>query len=235
MEQQTNNKIHVAIIMDGNGRWGELQGKHRTVGHLEGAKRVKDIVRHARRIELGTLTLWAFSTDNWNRPRHEINMLMKAFRNHLTDEADELHEADIRVSFIGYRPQLPSALQNVMLMLEDKTKDNTGLHLQIALNYGGQDEIIRAVNKAIEAGQKVDEQSFVQYLDTADVSDPDLIIRTSGENRLSGFMPYQSKHSELLFVDTLWPDFREQNLDDALQEFAKRNRRFGGVQSVAAE
>ncbi len=232
-EKTANNNIHAAIIMDGNGRWADTRGQPRVFGHLEGAERVKEIITQAADIGLGTLTIWGYSTANGKRPKNEVNALMGIFKRFIVRETDELAKKNVFVTFIGDRTPLPLQLQRVMELLEVRTKDNDGLHLQIALNYDGQDEIVRAVNKALSAGEmQMSAETIAKYLDTTGVSDPDVIIRTSGEMRLSGFMPWQSKHSELVFVAKHWPDFTPEDLDAALVEFRKRNRRFGGL-SVA--
>lgn len=225
--------LHVAIIMDGNGRWGVAHKGSRTLGHIKGALQVKKIITHAEAVGVDVLTLWGYSTDNESRPDNEIKALMNIFQKFIVRETSPLDQKNVRVTFIGDPKGLPSQLQRVMTVLVEKTQNNDGLHLQIALNYGGQDEIIRAVNKAISAGQPVTAESFTCYLDTAHMPNPDVIVRTSGEKRLSGFMPYQSKHSELIFVDTLWPDFTPKHFDEALAEFRSRDRRYGGLSKKA--
>lgn len=226
-----DKKLHVAIIMDGNGRWATERGKPRSYGHLKGAIRAKEIIAHAAAVGINVLTLWGYSTDNNSRPLNERNALMKIFQKFIVRETDSLAQMNAHVTFIGDKTGLPLHLQRVMQLLENATVQNTGLHLQIALNYGGRDELLRAVNKAVALGEEVDEESFEKHLDTRGVCDPDFVIRTSGEMRLSGFMPWQSKHSELMFVDKHWPDFTPDDLDVALAKFKNRSRTFGGFQT----
>lgn len=227
---------HVAIIMDGNGRWGEERHSNRTAGHKAGAKRVKDIVRYIAKLNISILTLFAFSTENWKRTEYEVRVLMRLFRQYIIREAEELDAMEVRVTFIGDRSQLPTQLQVVMQQLENRTATNRGLHLQIALNYGGRDEIVRtaralalrAVHGQLDAAA-ITHVDFEALLDTAGVPDPDLVIRTSGELRTSGFMPYQTASSELYFSECLWPDFTPSELDQALVAYSTRHRRYGGV------
>lgn len=232
-EEKENKGLHVAIIMDGNGRWGETRFGKRVEGHRRGAQRVKEIIQHADSVGISVLTLWGFSTENWNRPQYEIDVLMHLFKRYIIGETEELHSMNVHVTFIGDRSRLPGQLQNVMNDLEQKTKLNRGLHVQIALNYGGRDEIIRALKKVVQSGEEVTEESFSDYLDTVGVSDPDLIIRTSGEKRLSGFMLWQAASSELVFMEEQWPDFTPAHFDEALAEFKSRDRRFGGLSKKA--
>lgn len=226
---------HVAIIMDGNGRWATDRLRPRWHGHLRGALRAKKIIMHADFLGIQVLTLWGYSTDNQSRPNNEKKALMKIFHKFMTREKEELVAKNVRVTFIGDSTGLPEGLQTVMKVLSSVTACNTGLHLQIALNYGGRNELIRAINNAITIGEQVTAESFSSLLDTSGVIDPDLIIRTSGENRLSGFMPWQSNHSELVFTDEKWPDFTPMHFEAAIFEFQKRSRRFGGLSVVAAE
>lgn len=234
MEKVRNKSVHVAIILDGNGRWATEQGMPRQYGHFMGAKRAKEIITHASDTGIGALTLWGYSTDNNSRPENERNALMNIFRKFIVRETDPLTKLNAFVTFIGDRTGLSGQLQRVIHLLEKATMNNTGLHLQIALNYSGRDELLRAVNKAIAAGVSVNEETFTSYLDTADVSDPDLIIRTSGEMRLSGFMPWQSKHSEFVFVQKHWPDFTPEDFDAVVATFKKRDRRYGGLSTKSA-
>ena len=218
---------HVAIIMDGNGRWAQQQGKKRTVGHKAGAKRVKEIVRHAGEIGLPVLTLWGFSTDNWKRPQYEVNVLMGLFQQFIVREADELNAMSVRVTFIGRRSELPENLQRVMGQLEMQTQSNPGLKLQIALNYGGLQEVVDASNRLQRAGVAVTDESLMHEIYQHVVA-PDLIIRTSGEYRTSGYQPL-AVHAEWIFTDTLWPDFTTAEFDTLLRQFATRDRRCGGL------
>ncbi len=233
MPNTHQNPQHVAIIMDGNGRWGQTRFGKRSKGHIKGAQNVKKIVECAGRINISTLTLWGYSTDNAKRPANEVNILMWLFQRYIATEATELHGQDVRVTFIGQRSGLPDRLQRLMCDLELKTKNNRGLHLQIALNYGGRDEIARACKKLVDAGEEISVENISRNLDTALTSDPDMVIRTSGESRTSGFMPWQTVHSEWFFPDTLWPDFTVEEFLSILDDFSKRERRLGGV--VAAK
>lgn len=228
---ERKNGIHVAIIMDGNGRWAEARGLTRSSGHESGAGRVRQIILHADTQGVRKLTLWGFSTDNWNRPEYEVNTLMRLFKKFIVQEADALHARNARVTFIGDRTGLPTQLQRVMSDLESRTKCNDGLQLEIALNYGGRDEIVRAVNKALQHGEEVTTASFLTLLDTSD--EPDLIIRTSGEERTSGFMPYQAVSSEWYFEPVTWPEYTPEHFNTAVAAYMSRDRRFGGLTKKA--
>ena len=230
---------HVAIIMDGNGRWATSRGWPRLVGHRRGANRVRTIVRAAPKLGIKYLTIFAFSTENWKRSTDEVIGLMALFARYIRNEADKLHAAGVRVNFIGSRDRLDPTIQDLMAGIEEKTRGNDRLVLTIAINYGGRDEIVRAAQKLaadVEAGRlragEVDEAALEARLDTADLPDPDLIIRTSGETRTSNFLLWQSAYAEYEFTETLWPDFTAEELADILNRFARRERRFGGVLSA---
>jgi len=234
MAIDTNKKLNVAIIMDGNGRWAEARGLIRSKGHDSGAKRVKAIILHAGAIRVKKLSFWAFSTDNWNRPEYEVTTLMTLLRKFIVQEADELQKRNVHVTFIGERTMLPQQLQRVMENLETATRLNDGLHLEIAINYGGRDEIVRATKAIMRDGldpDEVTEEVFSSYLDTS--GEPDLIIRTSGENRTSGFMPFQATSAEWYFEPDPWPDYTPEHFDRALAAYANRDRRFGGLSKQA--
>ena len=227
---------HVAIIMDGNGRWATSRGWPRLVGHRRGADRVRTIVRAAPDLGIRYLTIFAFSTENWKRSTEEVIGLMSLFARYIQSEADKLHQAGVRVKFIGGRDRLELTLQNLMAGIEEKTRHNDRLVLTVAINYGGRDEIARAARRAcadVAAGrlkpEDMNEEAITARLDTADLPDPDLIIRTSGESRTSNFLLWQSAYSEYEFTDTLWPDFTPQELSDIVARFSRRERRFGGV------
>lgn len=230
---------HVAIIMDGNGRWATSRGWPRLVGHRRGANRVRTIVRAAPKLGIKYLTIFAFSTENWKRSTEEVIGLMALFARYIRNEADKLDAAGVRVNFIGSRDRLDPTIQDLMAGIEEKTRGNDRLVLTIAINYGGRDEIVRAARKLaadVEAGKlragEVDEAALEARLDTADLPDPDLIIRTSGETRTSNFLLWQSAYAEYEFTETLWPDFTAEELADILDRFARRERRFGGVLSA---
>lgn len=229
---QKNVKLpeHVAIIMDGNGRWGDSHYGKRTKGHIEGTKRVREIVRSSKELGIKSLRLWGYSTDNWKREQNEVNTLMWLFRRFIVREANELDAQSINVTFVGRRQQLPEQLQRVMKQLEERTEDNDGLRLEIALNYGGLQSVADAVNSIIKRDGLVTEESLMGEL-YPNISPPDLIIRTSGEMRTSGFQPL-AVHAEWEFTKTLWPDFTAEEFSSILKRFGKRERRFGGVRKV---
>ncbi|MBC6441616.1 MAG: di-trans,poly-cis-decaprenylcistransferase [Rhodobacteraceae bacterium] len=230
---------HVAIIMDGNGRWARHRGLDRLEGHIKGVDRVREIVRAAPGYGIGHLTVFAFSTENWKRSEHEVTGLMSLFRRYIRGEAMTLHEDNVRVRFIGRRDQLDNRLDTLMKWLERLTSKNNGLQLTVALNYGGRDEISRAVQRIARAVQQgmlqpddLSEGTISNFLDTAELPDPDLIVRTSGEHRTSNFLPWQSCYAEYVFIDTAWPDFNVSEFVRVLNIFRNRDRRFGDVISL---
>lgn len=227
---------HVAIIMDGNGRWAQAQGKPRLFGHHAGAKRVREIVRACPDLGVKYLTIFAFSTENWKRTQAEVAGLMSLFRTYIRGEMRQLRKENVRVRFIGDRDRLDRKLANLMDELENETAENTGTNLTIALNYGGRDEVARAVRDLahdVASGtlqaDTVDETTLTAYLDTRVLPDPDLVIRTSGEARISNFLLWQSAYSEYEFIDTLWPDFSEAIFAECLSRYGVRDRRYGGA------
>ncbi len=227
---------HVAIIMDGNGRWAQARGKPRLFGHHAGAHRVREIVEACPDLGVKYLTIFAFSTENWKRTQAEVSGLMKLFKRYLMSEARELREAGVRVRFIGDRIRLDDTLVRLMDELELMTCDNDALPLTIAINYGGRDEVARATKRLareVAAGridpETVDAETLAGFLDTCVLPDPDLVIRTSGEARISNFLLWQSAYSEYQFVDTLWPDFTADEFGRILASFDQRERRFGAV------
>ncbi len=224
---------HVAIIMDGNGRWAKARHMPRTYGHKKGAERVKEIVRLSSDLGVGTLTLYAFSTENWKRPREEVGLLMGLIIEYLRKELRELWEENVRFYSIGDRDALPSEVRAVIEESEAETKENTGLNLVVAINYGGQDELVQAAKRLAEdfkAGKtELNQQAFEDRFYTAGLPAVDYVIRTSGELRMSNFLPYQAAYAELCFTQTLWPDFDAEKYVQALREYAGRNRRFGGI------
>jgi undecaprenyl diphosphate synthase len=224
--------------MDGNGRWAERRGKPRTVGHHRGVDRVREIIRAAPDLDVETLTLFAFSTENWRRPNYEVSVLMRLFKRYIVREVDDLDQERVRVTFIGEREGLPADLQRVMAQMEERTSQNTRLLLQIALNYGSRKEMVRAVQHLAaeaEAGRlsadEIDEKAFADALDTGGVPDPDLVIRTSGEQRISNFLLWQAAYSEFAFVEECWPDFTPELFAEVLAGYGSRERRFGAVRA----
>ncbi len=230
MEENSSVPVHVAIIMDGNGRWAEKRGLPRTAGHKEGVKTVKRIVEAASDAGIKYLTLYAFSTENWKRSKEEVNFLLNLFVEAINGYLEELKQNNVKLKFIGDIEGLPYFLRKVISYSEKVTASANGLVLNIAINYGGRREIIRAVKKICKKGLKdVTEESFSDFLYTKGQPDPDIIVRTSGEQRLSNFLLYQSAYSELFFTDTLWPDFTADEFKEILKLFSLRKRRFGGV------
>ncbi len=222
---------HIAIIMDGNGRWAKQRSLPRTAGHAAGSKNFKDIARYCNKIGLKYLTVYAFSTENWKRPKEEVDNIMKIFKEYLED-AKNFKDENIQVQFIGDRSVLDADIQCLMKEAEGESSDATGLHLNIAINYGGRDEIVHAVRDIVKSGIAADditEQTITESLYTKGQPDPDFIIRPSGEYRLSNYLIWQSAYAEYWFSDILWPDFKPKDLEKAIEEFNKRNRRFGGV------
>jgi undecaprenyl diphosphate synthase len=225
---------HVAIIMDGNGRWASARGLPRVAGHRAGVEAVRRCVRLAIEAGVGCLTLYAFSSENWRRPAAEVLDLTGLLRHFLRAEIAELHQRGVRLRVIGDRSRFDADIQRDLLAAEQRTAGNTRLTLVVALSYGGRAEIVaaaRAAAEAVRAGrldpEQLDEAAFGQLLSTAGLPDPDLIIRTSGEQRLSNFLLWQSAYAELVFLDVLWPDFAEPHFSEALAEFARRERRYG--------
>ncbi len=231
-----NGPRHVAIIMDGNGRWAQARGRPRLFGHHAGAKRVREIVEACPDLGVKYLTIFAFSTENWKRTQVEVAGLMSLFRRYIAKEARALLQEGVRVRFIGDRVRLDRKLISLMDELEQMTSGNDKVHLTIALNYGGRDEVARATKRLAEdvaTGRlnpaDVDEETLPRYLDTCVLPDPDLVIRTSGEARISNFLLWQSAYAEYEFIDTLWPDFRAEEFAALVSSYSKRDRRYGGV------
>ena len=224
----------IAIIMDGNRRWAKAKGKPASFGHKEGAKTLEKIVRYANKIGIEYITVYAFSTENWKRTEEEVKALMFLFQSYLNDYSKRADSENIKVQFLGDRAALSQAMQKSMKDCEERTKTNTGIIFNIALNYGGREEIVRAVkNIATEVKEgklnieDINEQIVNDNLYTYSQPDPDLLIRTSGEMRLSNFLPWQLVYTEFLFIDKNWPDFTEEDLDLAIEEYQKRTRKFG--------
>jgi undecaprenyl diphosphate synthase len=226
---------HVAIIMDGNGRWAAQRHLPRVEGHRAGIDAVRDTVETSARLGLDVLTLYAFSVENWKRPKTEVSVLMSLLRRYLRLELDTLLRNNIRFTAIGRPNELPEDVYHELLQAEAKTSRNSGMRFNIALNYGGRAEIVDAARRAIESGvspSSLDEARFSEFLYTAGQPDPDLLIRTSGEMRVSNFLLWQIAYAEIWVTDTLWPDFRCQHLLEAVIAYQKRDRRFGGIASV---
>ncbi len=222
---------HIAIIMDGNGRWAKKKGMPRSFGHIEGARKFKEIARYCNKIGVKYLTVYAFSTENWKRPKEEIDGIMNLLRDYLKDSTNFKGE-NIKLRFIGDRSLLPSDIVALMEKSEAESSKAAGMTACLALNYGGRDEIKNAVKGIIKDGVKAEditEELISSYLYTADFPEPDLIIRPSGEYRLSNFLTWQSAYSEFYFDNVLWPDFKTGDLEKAIDEYNLRNRRFGGV------
>ncbi len=228
---------HLAIIMDGNGRWAKRRGWPRTEGHRHGLKAAERLVEFVgRELEIPYLTLYAFSTENWARPRHEVEFLFALLRDFLRQKLDRLHEHEIRLRVLGELDGLPAALRREVERAVQETRRYERFHLSIALNYGGRQEILQAVRRIVDDrlrgrlnGEPLDERLFRRYLYTAELPDPDLLIRTGGEERLSNFLLWQVAYTELWVTETLWPDFTPEELLDALEDYQQRERRFGRV------
>jgi len=229
---QAKFPVHVAIIMDGNGRWAQARHRPRVFGHQAGVKTVRRIVEDAADMGIKYLTLYSFSTENWTRPKAEIAALFTLLRQYVDDDLDTLDENNVRIRILGSRENLKSDLLKLIDKVEGQTKDNTEFHLNIAFNYGGRDELLRAFTKAVAAGEDLSamkDEDLAPYLDTADIPEPDLVIRTSGETRISNFLLWQAAYSEFVFMDVLWPDFSKNDLEAAITEFQTRERRFGNL------
>lgn len=227
---------HVAIVMDGNGRWAKAQGLSRSAGHEAGARTLKRIVRAASDMGIEVLTVYAFSTENWKRPHREVDFLLGLFDSFLAKEIAEMHAQNVRMRFIGRRDRFTERFLRRMQEAEERTSNNTGMHFNLAANYGSQDEILRAARSLaarVAAGEitaeEIDAKLFSNALDTAGDPPVDLFIRTSGDLRLSNFLLWQSAYAELYFTDTHWPDFTSEKLACAIEDFAGRSRRFGGL------
>lgn len=223
---------HIAIIMDGNGRWAKEKGLARTLGHENGVESIRRIVEYAGGIGLSHLSLFAFSSENWKRPKSEVDFIMRLLTTFCKKEAAHLKKSNCKVRFIGDREGMPENQLKAMDELEEHLKDCTGLELLLYVNYGSRNEILRAVRSILEkgmGGEEVDEKRFEAELLTAGVPEPDLLIRTSGEKRISNFLLWQLSYSELYFTDVYWPDFDVKELEKAIEEYYRRNRRFGAL------
>ncbi len=234
MEKKVPN--HVAIILDGNGRWAKAKGLPRTAGHIQGAKTVEAICEDAYNMGINYLTVYAFSTENWNRPEKEVETLMKLLRDYMKNSLKRAQKNNMCVRVLGDKSRLAQDIQESIAALEEATRNNTGLHFQIAINYGSRDEITRAVKRLVEqvepgtlSAADICEQRIAQEFDTAGLPDPDLMIRTSGEQRISNFMLWQLAYAELYYTSVAWPDFNKAELEKAVLAYQNRDRRFGLV------
>ena len=232
--ENENMPKHIAIIMDGNRRWAKQKGLDPKLGHKEGAKTLEKIVRYANKIGLGYITVYAFSTENWKRTEDEVGALMLLLQNYLDDYSKRADTENIKVKVLGDISALSEGMQKSINKCMERTKNNTGVTFNIALNYGGRDEIVKAVKKIFEQAKEgkinigdINEQLISDNLYTAGEPDPDLLIRTSGELRTSNFLPWQIVYSEFIFIEKNWPDFTEKDLDEAIETYQKRNRKFG--------
>ena len=232
--EKENLPKHIAIIMDGNRRWAKAKGKPSGFGHKEGAKVLEKIVRYANKIGIEHITVYAFSTENWKRAEEEVSTLMALFQSYLDDYSKRADSENIKVKIIGNRKGLSDKMISSIEKCMERTKNNTGIVFNIALNYGGREELLNVTYKIAEdvkngklQPEEITEKDIVKYLYTAGQPDPDLLIRTSGEKRLSNFLPWQLSYSEFLFIDKNWPDFTEEDLNQAIEEYQKRTRKFG--------
>lgn len=227
---------HVAIILDGNGRWAKKRGMPRNYGHTQGSKNVEAICEDAYKMGIKYLTVYAFSTENWKRPKDEVDTLMKLLRSYMKTCLKTAEKNRMRVRVLGDLTGLDEDIRSRILELEEASKDHDGLNFQIAINYGSRDEMVRAMRRMAAdqaegkiTPEEITEERFAGYLDTAGIPDPDLLIRTSGEERLSNFLLWQLAYTEFYFTDVLWPDFSKKELEKAIEQYNKRDRRFGGV------
>ncbi|MBC8456350.1 isoprenyl transferase [bacterium] len=230
LKNHKNLPTHIAIIMDGNGRWARRQGLLRVKGHEEGVRSVRGAIEDCSKIGIKHLTLYTFSVENWKRPSLEISALMKLLVKTIRREIADLQKNNVRLKVIGRLDDLPKSPQKLMKEAIEQTKENTGLQLNLALSYGARQEILDAVKGvASSKTNEIDEKTFSEYMYTADIPDPDLLIRTGGEKRISNFLLWQIAYSEIVFTDTFWPEFRTEQLVEAIGEYLQRDRRFGTI------
>lgn len=223
---------HIAVIMDGNGRWAKARGKNRTAGHRKGVDSVLKTIKHCAKLGIDYLTMYTFSTENWSRPKREVNILMRLFSQLLDKEVPELYKNNVRIFFAGRRSRLKKELIEKMEHAESLTKKNDGLTLILAIDYGGRQEIVDAVKKACSSGNDMDSltvEDFRQYLYLPDIPDPDIIIRTANEMRISNYLIWQAAYAEIYVTDKFWPDFDEKELEAAIEAYGKRERKFGSI------
>ena len=235
-EEKMNVPQHIAIILDGNGRWAKAKGMPRNYGHAQGSKNVERICEEAWRMGIKYLTVYAFSTENWNRPKSEVDALMKLLRNYMKTCLKTAEKNDMKIRVIGDMTPLDDDIKNRIHELEEASRNNGGLNFTIALNYGSRDEMVRAMRRMAAdcvdgklKPEEIDEKLYASYLDTAEIPDPDLLIRTSGELRLSNYLLWQLAYSEFYFTDVPWPDVTKEELIKAIEQYNSRDRRFGGI------
>ena len=228
--------MHIGLILDGNGRWAADKDLPRSIGHKRGAENVETILKECKRLNVSAVTLYAFSTENWNRPIYEVKALMSLFKYYLNKKFTDLHQENVKVTIIGEVSPFPKIIRNYIQNIESLTENNDGMQLSLAMNYGGRDDIVRATKRisqhVLEGSlciDKIDETLFSKYLDTSQQSYPDLIIRTAGEMRLSNFLLWQSAYSELYFSEKTWPDFKKEDLEKAIEVYSNRSRKFGNI------
>ena len=225
-----NLPTHIAFIIDGNGRWAKMRGKERTYGHKEGVKTVKKIIENCKELGIKVCSFFVFSTENWKRPKKEVDALMELLHSFIKTDTKKYEKENIRLTTMGNLNELSSEIKEAILDAEEKTKNNTGITVNICINYGGRADIVNAVNQIIKSGVKsINEEEFSKYLYASDLPNPDLIVRTSGEYRLSNFLIWQGAYSELYFTKTYWPDFTKEDLEQAIFDYQHRERRFGKV------
>lgn len=236
MQENTKIPQHIAIILDGNGRWAKKRHMPRNMGHAQGSKAVERVCEDAYKLGVKYLTVYAFSTENWSRPQEEVDALMNLLRSYMKDCVKISQKNNMRVRIIGDKSRLAADIQESIATLEEASKDNTGLYFQVAINYGGRDEIVRAVKKVaakVQNGEltaeQITDEVIANHLDTAGVPDPDLLIRTSAEQRISNFLLWQLSYSEFYFPEVLWPDFTKSDLEKAIEFYNSRERKFGGL------
>lgn len=230
LKQTSSIPTHIGIIMDGNGRWAKNKGLSRTEGHKEGLEAAKRVILRASQIGIKWVTLYTFSTENWKRTVEEVGFLMSLIKKHLRSEYDFYKQNRIRIQHCGDLSKMPQDIQKEIILAENETKNFNDMTVVLALNYGSRDEIVRAIKKILpDEISSITEESFSNILDSSNIPDPDLIIRTGGEKRLSNFLLWQAAYSELFFSDILWPDWNEETLDIAINDYQKRDRRFGGI------
>ncbi len=230
-----NLPLHVAITMDGNGRWATLRNHPRTFGHEEGLRTVKKIVKAASDLGIKYMTLYAFSTENWKRAESEVGFLMNLIHNHIIKELNFYTENGIKINHIGDLEKLPVMIQKDIKEAMNKTKDFTGMTVNLAINYGGRDELVRGIKKIVDnkvASEQIDEKLITKYLDMPESPDVDLLIRSGGEKRLSNFLLWHIPYAEQIYIDTLWPDYTKEEFYNNIEEYQKRNRRFGAEKSA---
>ena len=223
---------HIAFIMDGNGRWAKARAMPRTYGHKVGVEAMGKVIKHSLSLHIKVVSFYAFSTENWNRPQDEVNEIFRLMGEAIEQKQKWFFDNNVRFTTMGDLSKLDKTLREKIENFKEATKNNTAMIVNVAVNYGGRDEIVRAINKLLQKGIKsIDEKSFLSYLDTSSLPDPDLVVRASGEQRLSNFMLYQNAYAEFYFPKTYWPDFRENEVEEAIIEFQSRNRKFGTIKN----